>query len=84
MRALLVTCLLRTVAEKRSATLQLILDVYADEDVTRVLATSFRSAWRRPLPFHLGQAGLSYRTYREIGRLLSDRLDWDLASTGMV
>ena len=30
-------------------TLQLILDVYADEDVTRVLATSFTSVFRRPL-----------------------------------
>jgi len=74
-RALLVTCLLRTAADNRAATLQLILDVYADEAVTRVLATSFTSIWRRPLAFHLGQAGLSYRCFREIGRLLGDRLD---------
>ena len=34
-RALLVTCLVRTVPEKLAETLQLILDVYADEGVTR-------------------------------------------------
>jgi hypothetical protein len=28
---------------------------------------------RRPLPFHLGQAGLSFRTFRDIGRLLEAR-----------
>ena len=34
-RALLATCLLRTVPEELAETLQLILDVYADEEVTR-------------------------------------------------
>ena len=73
-RALLVTCLLRTVPAKRAGTLQLILDAYADEGVTRVLATGFTSVWRRPLTFHLAQAGLSFQDYREIARLLSERL----------
>lgn len=73
-RALLVTCLLRTVPEKLAETLRLILDVYADEGVTPVLITSFTSAWRRPLAFHLGQAGLSSRSFREIARLLKERL----------
>ncbi len=73
-RALLVTCLLRTDAEKLAETLQLILDVYADEGVTRVLTTSFTSVWRRPLPFHLAQAGLSFRCFREIARLLRERV----------
>lgn len=72
-RALLVTCLLRTVPEKRADTLQLMLDVYQDEEVTRLLATSFTSAWRRPLTFHLAQAGLSFRCFREIARLLRAR-----------
>lgn len=72
-RALLVTCLLRTVPEKLAETLQLILDVYADEGVTRVLTTSFTSAWRRPLAFHLGQAALSFQSFREIARLLRER-----------
>jgi hypothetical protein len=72
-RALLVTCLVRTVPEKRAETLEFILDVYADEDVTRVLATSFTSVWRRPLTFHLAQAGLSFQCFREIGRLLRER-----------
>jgi hypothetical protein len=49
---------------------QLILDAYGDEEVTRLLAASFTSVWRRPLTFHLGQAGLSFRYFRAIARLL--------------
>jgi hypothetical protein len=74
-RALLVTCLVRTVPERLAETLQLILDVYADEEVTRLLATSFTSVWRRPLTFHLAQAGLSFQYFREIARLLRERLN---------
>jgi hypothetical protein len=73
-RALLVTCLVRTVPEKLAETLQLILDVYPDEGVTRVLTTSFTSVLRRPLTFHLAQAGLSFQCFREIARLLRERL----------
>ena len=69
-RALLVTCLVRTVPDKRAETLVLILNVYADEDVIRVLATSFTSVWRRSLTFHLAQARLSFQCFREIGRML--------------
>ena len=65
-RALLVTCLVRTDPEKRAEILRLVLDVYADEAVTRVLATSFTSVFRRPLTFHLAQAGLSYQSFQEI------------------
>jgi hypothetical protein len=72
-RALLVTCLIRTVPEKRAGTLEFVLDVYADEDVTRVLAESFTGVWRRSLAFHLLHAGLSYSCFREIGRLLRER-----------
>jgi hypothetical protein len=72
-RALLVTCLGRTVPEKRAGTLEFILDVYADEEVTQVLATSFMSVWRRSLTFHLAQAGVSFQCFREIGRLLRER-----------
>ena len=74
-RALLVTCLVRTVHEELDQTLQLILDVYRDEGVSRLLATSFTSAWRRPLTFHLGQAGLSFQYFQEIARLLRARID---------
>jgi tRNA A-37 threonylcarbamoyl transferase component Bud32 len=73
-RALAVTCLVRTVSEKLGETLKLILDVYEDEGVTRLLATSFTSVLRRPLTFHLAQAGLSFQCYREIARLLRQRL----------
>jgi hypothetical protein len=76
-RALLVTCLVRTVPEKRAGTLEFILDVYADEAVTRVLATSFTSVWRRSLTFHLAQAGLSFRCFQEIGGLLRERSSGD-------
>ena len=73
LRALLVTCLVRTARGERAEILQLILDVYADEDVTRVLAASFTSVCRRSLTFHLSQAALSFRCFREIGRLLRVR-----------
>ena len=72
-RALIATCLLRTEAGKRAETLELILDTYANEDVTRALATIFKSVWRRPLTLHLAQAGLSFECFREIGRLLRER-----------
>jgi len=72
-RALLATCLLRTGPEELAETLGRIVDVYADERVTALLASSFTSVLRRPLTFHLGQAGLSFRNYREIARLLSER-----------
>jgi hypothetical protein len=73
-RALLVTCLVRTVPEKRTGTLEFILDVYTDDDITRVLATSFRSVWRRSLTFHLAQAGLSFQCSRKIAWLLRERV----------
>jgi hypothetical protein len=72
-RALLVTCLVRTIASERAGTLEIVLDAYADEEVARVLATSFTSVWRRPLTFHLAQAGLSLQQFREIDRLLRER-----------
>jgi hypothetical protein len=74
-RALLATCLLRTPPAERADTLQLILDVYADEEVARLLAQSFASPWRRPLAFHLGQAGVPFPLFREIARLLRERGD---------
>lgn len=73
-RALLVTCLVRTRRGKLAETLHLILDVYGDERVTRLLATSFASVLQRPLAFYLSQAGLSFQCFREIACLLSERL----------
>jgi hypothetical protein len=73
-RALLVTCLVRTGPETIAEILQFILDVYEDEGVTRLVATNFTSVWRRPLTFHLAQAGLSFQCFREIARLLRERL----------
>ena len=72
-RALLVTCLVRTVPERVAETLQFILDVYADEGVTRLLAAGYTSVLRRPLTFHLAQAGISFQCFREIARLLRER-----------
>jgi hypothetical protein len=70
-RALAVTCLVRTVPEKRADTLDLIRGLYEDEEVIRIVAASFSSVWRRSLIFHLAQAGLSLRCFKEIGRRLS-------------
>ena len=69
-RALLATCLVRTSEAKLAKTLQLILDVYGDEGITRLLSPSFTSVLRRPLTFHLGQAGLSFEAFRQIAGLL--------------
>ena len=76
LRALLVTSLVRTAPERRAETLQLILDVYADAEVTRLLAASFTSVFHRPLTFHLAQAGLSFQCFRAIDRLLRGAVDW--------
>lgn len=73
-RALLTTCLLRTAPPKVAETLHLILDACRDEDVTRHVAASLTSVMRRPLTFHLAQAGLSLRRFREVGRLLKERV----------
>lgn len=73
-RALLMSCAIRTVPEERAGTLELILDVYADEEVTRVLAESFTTVWRRSLALHLVQAAMSYRCFRDMGRMLRERV----------
>jgi hypothetical protein len=65
-RALLVTCLLRTPGERRDETVRLILDAYADAGVARLLAAHFGSVLRRPLVFHLAQAGLSFACYTNL------------------
>jgi hypothetical protein len=73
LRALLATCLVRTPRGTRAGTLEILLNAYADEDVTGVLAASFASVWRRPLTFQLAQARLSFECFREIGRLVRER-----------
>ena len=74
-RTLLVTCLLRVTHDAMADTLNSILDLYADADVTSRLGASFASTFRRPLAFHLGQAGVSHQCFRRIDRLLHERLD---------
>jgi len=73
-RALLATCLVRTAPDKVPETIRLVLDAYGDERVTRLLAATFSSAFRRALTFHLAQAPLSFPRSREIARVLSERL----------
>ena len=73
LRALLVTCVVRTVPGELAGIVRLIRDVHPDEHVIRLMAASFTSVWRRPLTFHLAQAGLSLQQFREIGRLLGER-----------
>jgi hypothetical protein len=51
---------------------KLILDAYPDEGVHRHLALSFTSSWQRALVFHVGQAPMSFRRFRDTGRLLSE------------
>jgi hypothetical protein len=73
-RALLATSLLRCNAEQMAEAVQRILDVYGDDEVTELLRASFTSVLRRPLAFHLGQAALSLRHFRETAHLLRERL----------
>ena len=73
LRALLVTCLLRTPPPELARVIELVLSTYGDETVSRRVAASFRSVWRRALSFHLAQAPLSYAKFRDIGRLLDAR-----------
>jgi hypothetical protein len=72
-RALLATCLVRTAPEERADMLRLILDAYADECVTCVLARTFDSRFRRRLTFHLAQAAWGWRCERDVARLLRAR-----------
>ena len=71
LRALLATCLLRTPPERLAETARPVLDVYADEEVARLVAASFATAWRRPLLIHVSQAALSFERFQEIRRLLT-------------
>jgi hypothetical protein len=70
-RALIATCLVRTDPTRIAETLERVLDVYADDDVARLVAGYFASVVRRPLAFHLGQAALSFRSVRVIAHLTS-------------
>ena len=70
LRALLATVMLRTAPDDRATVVRLVADAYADERVTRLVAATFSRASGRALAFHLGQAPLSRRCFREIGRLL--------------
>jgi hypothetical protein len=73
LRALLATCLIRTAPDRCAETLRLVLDLHADDEVARLLVATFTSMWRRPLIFHLAQAGLSYHRFSEIESLLTAR-----------
>ncbi len=74
-RALLATCLRRTARAMRAETLDVILNAYGDEEVTRSLARIFASVWRRSLTYDLVQAPLPYECFRDVGRRLSERQD---------
>ena len=73
LRAFLTTCLVRTARARRGEVLDLILDRYTDEEVRRVAALNFDSVWRRALPFHLAQSGLSFESFREVRGLMKSR-----------
>ena len=72
-RALLTTSLVRTVPERIPETLNWILSVYPYEGAGRVLVSIFDAVFQRPLMYHLGQAPLSFESFRRIGRLLRER-----------
>jgi serine/threonine protein kinase len=82
LRALLTTSLVRTSPYDLDGMLGAILRRYADSAVTRHLAANLASVWRRPLSFHLGQAGLSFRHYRALQLALRTRQRSRGASVG--
>jgi hypothetical protein len=69
-RALLSSCLALTDASLHAEVTQVIVDSYGDDEIVRLAGRVFDSVLHRPLPFHLGQAPLAYRTYLGIGRAL--------------
>ncbi len=71
--ALLTSCVARVGRTRRAETVALVLDAYADEDVTRVLAAIATPVWRRSLAFHLALAPLPFDAFLEMGRLLRAR-----------
>lgn len=73
LRALLTTTALRTATDALAEAVDVVLDAYADEGVTRQLASDFAPVLRRSLTFHLGQAALASSTHRAIARLLRER-----------
>jgi hypothetical protein len=75
LRAFVGSCLARTVPEKLGETLRLILKGYGDKNVNRLLATTFDSAFRRPLAIHLSQGALSFEAFQDIARLLGQAED---------
>ena len=72
-RALIATTVLRVTSAEITEVINLILDTYADDDVTPFLVHSFSAHPQRARPFHLGQAPLSFDTYRTIARALATR-----------
>jgi hypothetical protein len=74
LRALLMSCAIRTAPEKRAQAFDVILDAYDDQEVTRVLAASVTTVWRRSLSLHLLQAAMSYRGFREMAQMIRTRV----------
>ena len=72
-RALLATCLLRTTPERFAETIDCVLVAYRENDISDLVASSVSTSLRRPLVFHLGQAPLSFRRFRDMHRLLLER-----------
>jgi serine/threonine protein kinase len=70
MRALLATSVVRTSAHERAEVIRLMVEVYGDNEVTEQVAHSFASGLRRPLMFHLGQAGLPFRDFKQLARMV--------------
>jgi acetyl esterase/lipase len=68
-RALLATSVLRHTGDADDI-VRAVFDGYEKCDVRRMVAASFGSVWRRPLPFHLGQAPLSLPDYKRIASLV--------------
>jgi hypothetical protein len=73
-RALVSTCLLRAPRAGFAETVDCTLRGYGDTAVLPHVARSFASTTHRALPFHLGQAPLSYDDFHHIGQLLDHRL----------
>jgi hypothetical protein len=70
LRALVSTCLLRTAEKTRVEVLGLLLNAYGDIEISSLVAGCFVTSTRRALAFHLGQAALTFRDYRELGRAI--------------
>ena len=68
LRALLSSCLWHTSLDGRTEIMRHVLRTYGSSEVTRIVTKQLRPVTGRARAFHLGQAPMSYREFRELSQ----------------